>query len=196
MGAPGLRLTPSERRQLQGIATSGREKRATRTRALVVLMSHAGQTGQEVADLLGITRRTVANTRRRWRERGFDGLVARPNPGRPPVADAAYVRRLLRVVDRDPRSLGYAFARWTAPRLASYMAEETGIQISGGWVSEILKAHDYVWRRTKLTTRNLHDPVAVSRARRRLLALKKGRPSPKRSSSFGSETASDSTSSR
>ena len=195
MGAPGLRVTRRERRRLQQMAKSEREKPATRTRALVVLMSAAGQTGQEIADLLGITRRTVTNTRRRWRERGTAGLVAAPNPGRPPVADAAYVRRLLRVVERDPRTLGYAFARWTAPRLAAYMAEETGVDITSGWLAEVLKAHGYVWRRTKRTTRNLHDPDAVSRARRRLLALKKGRQGPGRASSSGSGTASGSTSS-
>lgn len=196
MSAPGLRVTQGERRQLQQIAHSEREKRATRTRALVVLMSHAGQSGQQIADLLGITRRTVSNTRRRWRERGLEGLAAVPSPGRPPLADAAYVRRLLRVVERDPRTLGYAFARWTAPRLAAYLAEETGTAISGTWVGEILKAHGYVWRRTKRTTRNLHDPAAVSRARRRLLALKRGRRSPGQRSSSGSATASDSSSSR
>ncbi|MHC4137999.1 MAG: helix-turn-helix domain-containing protein [Planctomycetota bacterium] len=194
MSAPGLRVTQSERRRLQRIAHSEREKRATRRRALVVLMSHAGHSGREIADVLGITRRTVSNTRRRWRERGLEGLAAVPSPGRPPLADAAYVRRLLRVVERDPRTLGYAFARWTAPRLAAYMAEETGIEITAGWLAEILKAHGYVWRRTKRTTRNLHDPAAVSRARRRLLALKKGRNSPTRTSSSGSPTASDSSS--
>ncbi|MHC4340396.1 MAG: helix-turn-helix domain-containing protein [Planctomycetota bacterium] len=171
MSAPGLRVTRS-------------------------VMSHAGHSGREIADLLGITRRTVSNTRRRWREGGLEGLAAVPSPGRPPLADAAYVRRLLRVVERDPRSLGYAFARWTAPRLAAYMAEETGIEITAGWVAEILKAHGYVWRRTKRTTRNLQDPEAVSRARRRLLALKKGRHSPPRTSSSGLPTASDSISSR
>ncbi|MHC4225616.1 MAG: IS630 family transposase [Planctomycetota bacterium] len=196
MSAPGLRVTRSERRRLQKLAHSEQEKRATRRRALVVLMSHAGHSGREIADLLGITRRTVSNTRRRWREGGLEGLAAVPSPGRPPLADAAYVRRLLRVVERDPRSLGYAFARWTAPRLAAYMAEETGIEITAGWVAEILKAHGYVWRRTKRTTRNLQDPEAVSRARRRLLALKKGRHSPPRTSSSGLPTASDSISSR
>ena len=196
MSAPGLRVTQGERRRLQQLAHSEREKRATRRRALVVLMSHAGQSGREIADLLGITRRTVSNTRRRWREHGLEGLAAVPSPGRPPLADAAYVRRLLRVVERDPRTLGYAFARWTAPRLAAYMAEETGIEISGGWVAEILKAHGYVWRRTKRTTRNLHDPETVARARRRLLRPKRGRRSPERSSSSGSPTVSDSSFSR
>lgn len=196
MSAPGLRVTRSERRRLQQLAHSEREKRATRRRALVVLMSHAGHSGREIADLLGITRRTVSNTRRRWHERGLEGLAAVPSPGRPPLADAAYVRRLLRAVDRDPRDLGYAFARWTAPRLAAYLAEETGIEITPGWLGEILKAHGYVWRRTKQTTRNLHDPQAVARARRRLLQLKRGRPSATPTSSSGSPTASDSSSSR
>ncbi len=196
MGAPGMKLRKAERQRLQRIAKSGHEKPATRTRAMVVLLSHAGQSGQAIADLLGITRRTVTNARKRWREHRFEGLCDASRSGRPPLADAAYVRQLLRAVDRDPRDLGYAFARWTAPRLAAYMAEETGIEITAGWLGEILKAHGYVWRRTKQTTRNLQDPEAVSRARRRLLRLKKGRPSATRTSSSGLPMASDSNSSR
>ena len=191
-----MNLRKDERRRLQRIAKSDREKPATRTRAMVVLLSHTGQSGQAIADLLGITRRTVTNTRGRWREQRLDGLYDAPRSGRPPLADAAYVRRLVRSVERNPRDLGYAFARWTAPRLAAYMAEETGIEITASWVAEILKAHGYVWRRTKRTTRNLQDPKAVSRARRRLLRLKRGRRSQTRTSSSGSPTASDSTSSR
>jgi len=191
-----MKLRKDERRRLQRIAQSDREKPATRTRAMVVLLSHAGQSGQAIADLLGITRRTVTNTRGRWREHRFEGLCDAPRSGRPPLADAAYVRRLVRAVERDPRDLGYAFARWTAPRLAVYMAEETGIEITAGWVAEILKAHGYVWRRTKRTTRNLQDPEAVSRARRRLLRLKRGRRSQTPTSNSGLPTVSDSTSSR
>ncbi len=196
MGALGMKLRKDERRRLQRFAKSDWEKPATRRRAMVVLLFHAGQSGQAIADLVGITRRTVTNTQGRWREQRFDGLYDAPRCGRPLLADAAYVRRLLRSVERDPRDLGYAFARWTAPRLAAYMAEETGVEITAGWVAEVLRAHGYVWRRTKRTTRNLQDPKAVSRARRRLLLLKKGRRSQTRTSSSGSPTASDSTSSR
>ena len=74
MGAPGLKLRSVERQRLQRIAKSDQEKPATRTRAMVVLLSHAGQRGQAIADLLGITRRTVTNTRGRRR----DGLSILP----------------------------------------------------------------------------------------------------------------------
>ena len=57
MGAPGMKMRKDERRRLQRIAKSDREKPATRTRAMVVLLSHAGQSGQSIADLLGIRRR-------------------------------------------------------------------------------------------------------------------------------------------
>lgn len=196
MGAPGVQLKRGDRRRLQRIAKAERERPATRTRALVVLLSDAGQSGEEIAALLGITRRTVTNTRGRWRKRGVEGLADAPRPGRPPLADAAYLRLLLRTVERDPRQLGYAFARWTAPRLAAYMAEATGIGLTPGWVAQILKGRGYVWRRTKRTTRNLQDPDAVAQARRRLLRLKRGRHSATPSSSSGSPTASDSTSCR
>lgn len=194
MGAPGLQLKRGDRRRLQRIAKSERERPATRTRALVLLLSDAGQSGEEIAALLGITRRTVTNTRGRWRKRGVEGLPDAPRTGRPPLADAAYVRLLLRTVERDPRDLGYAFARWTAPRLAAYMAGETEVDLTAGWVAEILKTRGYVWRRTKRTTRNLQDPGAVARARRKLLRLKRGRHCTTPTSNSGSPTECASTS--
>ncbi len=194
MDAPGVHLKRGDRRRLQRIAKAERERPATRTRALVLLLSDAGQSGEGIAALLGITRRTVTNTRGRWRKRGVEGLPDAARSGRPRLADAAYVRLLLRSVERDPRDLGYAFARWTAPRLAAFMAGETGIDLTAGWVAEILKGRGYVWRRTKKTTRNLQDPDAVARARRRLLRLKRGRHGATPRSSSGSPTASASTS--
>jgi transposase len=196
MSAPGVKLKRDERRRLQRIAKSERERPAVRTRALVLLLTEAGQSGQGIADLLGITRRTVSNTRTRWREGGIEGLPDAPRAGRPPLAGARYMRRLMQTVERDPRDLGYAFVRWTAPRLAAYMREVTGIDLTAGWVAELLKTHGYVWRRTKRTTRNLQDPDAIAHARRRLLRLKKGRHGATPTSSSGTATAPASTSCR
>jgi transposase len=69
--------------------------------------------------------------------------------------DAAYARVLKQTVQQDPRRLGYAFVRWTAPRLAEYLRQRTGIGISPRWVRGLLKAQGFVWRKAKLTTRNL-----------------------------------------
>jgi transposase len=108
-------------------------------RALIVLMSAAGQSGEQIAATLGITRRTVTNARARWRRNPRTGLQEGRHSGRPPRANAEYLARLYSVVERDPREFGFAFTRWTAPRHATYLARETGVRMSPVWVEELLR---------------------------------------------------------
>jgi transposase len=62
-----------------------------------------------------------------------------------------------KVVCTDPRKLGYCFAHWTAPRLAAYLQEQTGVTLCDDWVRRLLKRQGFVWRKTKLTIRNLQN---------------------------------------
>ena len=58
-----------------------------------------------------------------------------------------YVSQSVDVVRLLPRSLGLAFSVWTLPRLADYMAEQTGIQIEGETVRVHLKDNEIVLSR-------------------------------------------------
>ncbi len=95
--------------------------------------------------------------RRRWRQSGLAGLQDAPRPGRPPRADATYVRQLVAAVQKDPRQLGFAFTRWTTARLAEHLRQQTGVALSPDWVGELLRMHGFVWRQAKRTTRHLAD---------------------------------------
>ena len=46
---------------------------------------------------------------------------------------------LLETVEKEPNELRYEFGRWTGERLATYLAEQTGIHLSGSQVRRILK---------------------------------------------------------
>lgn len=192
MAVAPIRLATRQRQELQRLSTASGEHPRTRMRAIVVLLSGAGQSAQRIAGITGLCLRAVRGTRSRWRKHGITGLGDRPRSGRPPRADASYVRELMSAVAKDPRTLGYAFGRWTAPRLVEYMREQTGVVVTDQWLSELLKTHGYVWRRTKRTIRNLQNRAAVKRAGRRLRRLKRGPSGPTPTSSFGSATASGS----
>ncbi|WP_227026862.1 helix-turn-helix domain-containing protein [Corallococcus soli] len=144
---------PRQRQALQQVAehVPGRE----RLRALVVLLSAEGHSASHIALTLGLAERTVHQCRRRWRQGGLASLTDAPRSGRPARADAAYERLLEKTVQRDPRRLGYAFARWTAPHLAEYLRQHTGTALSPRWVRGLLKARGFVWRQAKRTTRYL-----------------------------------------
>src|SRR5947207_1486249 len=152
-----IRPTLQERRELQRVARSGKQSGRASVRATVVLMSAEGSSARVIARVLGIALRTVRNTRRRWRREGLEGLHEGWRPGRPVRADAEYLQLMCRVVRTDPRKLGYCFAHWTAPRLAAYLQEQTGVHLCDDWVRMLLKAQGFVWRKTKLTIRNLQD---------------------------------------
>lgn len=121
-------------------------------------MSAQAMSARQIANATGSCLRSVRETRRRWRREAYEGLYDRPHTGRPPRADGRYRRLLGRVVLTDPRKLGYSFAHWTAPRLATYMEEQTGVGLCDDWVRMLLKSLGFVWRKTKLTIRNLQDP--------------------------------------
>jgi len=50
---------------------------------------------------------------------------------------------LLEIVEQEPQDLGFEFGRWTGERLATYLAEQTGIQLSGSQGRMILKRKKY-----------------------------------------------------
>ncbi|WP_052518893.1 helix-turn-helix domain-containing protein [Archangium violaceum] len=122
-------------------------------RATVVLLSTQGQSAAIIAATLGLTARTVYECCRRWRQHGLLGLSDAPRSGRPRQVEATYLRLLLRTAESDPRQLNFAFTRWTRARLAEYLRQRTGVDVSPEWVGHLLRQHGYVWRRAKPSLR-------------------------------------------
>lgn len=167
-------LSVRDRRRLQAISKSAEEKSRIGARATVLLLSDKGMSSREISNTFGLTDRAVRKIRRRWRKSGFKGLQDMKRSGRPPIVSQKYMRLLVATVEKDPKELGYAFRRWTVPRLAEYLKQKTGIEVTTRWVTELLHKQGFVWRRTKQTTRNLQNKSEVLIAKRRLERLKKG----------------------
>jgi len=153
----GIHLTSQERKELQKVAHCDDRPSRASLRATVILMSAEGFSAKTIGRVLGIGLRTVRRTRRGWRREGYEGLYDGWRPERPARADKKYLRLLYRVVRTDPRKLGFYFAHWTAPRLAEYLKRKTGVRLCDDWVRMLLKSRGFVWRKTKLTIRNLQD---------------------------------------
>jgi len=155
----GIQLSAAERHQLWNILKHDM-RGGLAVRVTAILLSGAGLSGESAAKILGITSREVRKCRQRWRQEGLPGLGNSPRQGRPVQADSSYVRLLIRTLKRDPHKMGYAFSRWTAPRLSTYLAEKTGVQLNSDYVRQILRRHSppVVWGKSKLTIENLVDP--------------------------------------
>src|ERR1043165_4672652 len=185
-----LRLTASQYSRLTRLRRRTRWRRVS-DRATALLLLSEGQAVGSVARVMGVTRGTIFNWKRRWL--GGQPLSDRPHPGARPKAAPEYRRLLVRTALGDPRRHGYAFTRWTAGRLSEYLARRTGVRISPKWVRVLLRRHGIVWRRTKRTTRNLQDPVAFRRAHGAIRRLKRGCLSQVPRTNSGSGMASAST---
>jgi transposase len=105
-------ITPSDadRGQLRGWVRRRKTGQAPASRARIVLACAApGSTNGGVAEALGVSRPTVALWRRRFAERGLDGLLDEPRPGAPRTITDGSRHCLERSSRRSP-------PRWRPPR--------------------------------------------------------------------------------
>ena len=105
--------------------------------ATIILMTDDGHPKTVIAKTLGCCLSTVDRVRRLYREKGLVGLRPIKPPGRPPKATAAYCRALCKAVDTDPKTLGYAFTVWSAPRLNAHLIKLTGLSFSDRHIRDL-----------------------------------------------------------
>jgi transposase len=110
-------------------------------RCHAVLLSSEEHAVPAIAELL----RTHQATVHRWLDRfaagGVEALATVPPPGRPPCWDESYEVTLVETVRHDPRWYGLEHSVWTCRLLAGYLAEQTGVGLSGERVRVLLHRH-------------------------------------------------------
>jgi transposase len=105
----------------------------------------------------------VVRVLKRFITGGVEAVPRRSAPGRERTVTEARARRTAardRVGSRTP--VGQDTANWTTERLAEYLCEQTGIQVSEETVRVYLHAHDYVCKRptwTDASARPKHKPI-------------------------------------
>ena len=110
-------------------------------RHLGISLLDAGESPQEIADLLEVSERSVWRWQNLWRTRGAAGLAAKPGRGRPPKLTDAQAARMLSWIRRSPCEFGFATERWTAPRVASVLQCELGIRMNHRYLNDWLGRH-------------------------------------------------------
>jgi transposase len=124
-----------------------------RCRAQAVLWLDEGETADQVAELLHVSRQTVYNWAERYLQRqGLDissRLGDAPRPGRPPTALGIIDPLIAEVIDTDPRNLGYHSTVWTAPLLGEYLKQVHGIEVSRKSISLAIARLRFRWKRPR-----------------------------------------------
>jgi len=78
------KLTEKEVEYLSAFVKKGRKSARELTRARVLLLANGRRTETEIKDTLGISRATVSNIKKRYREEGLQSaLTDKPRPGQP-----------------------------------------------------------------------------------------------------------------
>lgn len=145
-----LSLTSSQRRRLQRQLHHTHEARLYR-RTLAILEVSRGQPVAQVAQSLGVTRRSIYYWIEHYRE-AFDptALVDIDRSGRPSFWTED--RRVLlptRLVDHTPDQRGYSAVEWTATLLQEHLEHCTGQQLSETTIRRELHRLGCVWKRSR-----------------------------------------------
>ena len=168
-------LTPEQVIGLQK-ALKESELSHVRERILIILLQNDGRTQKEISKFLGCSPRTVAYWCGHGNPDNLETLHNRRETEHYRKATTEYVELLLITVDKPPSDLGYEFGRWTGERLATYLTEKTGIELSSSQVRRILKRkkYSYIWAKYDLRAKQdlieralfqerLSDYLAVAR---------------------------------
>jgi len=140
-------LSEDERKVLRGLRRRAVGRVAER--AQMVLLSARGYTVPQIAEIFEVGEDTVRAWLHRYQERGPDGLVDCPRPGRRPKD-----RLARQIVDaqmhNSPRANGLVQACWTVGLLAAFLAARFRLALSARTVRRHLHASGWRWARPRL----------------------------------------------
>ncbi len=100
-----------------------------------------GEDPDTVADLLGVSERSVWRWLQRWRSEGEAGLAIRPGRGRPSKLSETQAYQVLEWVEHSALEFGFPTDRWTAPRLAQLIARRLHVQMNYRYLNDWLRHH-------------------------------------------------------
>ena len=135
--APPLIVGGSDQATLRAIVRAPTSEQRAVHRARIVLLSAEGMAIERIAAETGVAIMTVKLWRRRYAERGLDGLVDEPRSGRPPVYTRAQRDKVIAMTLAPPPE---GITHWSARRLAKVvgMSETTVWRV---WRGAGLKPH-------------------------------------------------------
>jgi transposase len=111
-------LSSSDREQLEQLARSTRGPAGLARRARVLLLLADGLSLRAVCTHTGMSPRRIRAWKHNWQQRGLDGLLDAPRPGRPKKLTAAREASVLAATKGSPPT---AVTHWSTRRLAKRM---------------------------------------------------------------------------
>lgn len=130
-------------------------------RRLAVQRVKEGMSTQVVAQVLGVSMRSVQRWVKAERSGGPQALAARPYPGHPKLT-AAQAARVVGWLQRKPTEFGFPTELWTGRRVAQLIERELGVSFHPRYVCAWLKRHNFSPQKPRRVPRE-RDPAKIDR---------------------------------
>jgi transposase len=168
-----IQLPQAEANRLEELFQTTNDRKF-RDRLQIVLMAHRGRPRQDIAQDLGVHRRSVTRWLNAYGDGGLDALRPRQAKGNKPKIPADLADEIRRWVIDGPAKQGLDRANWTHEELADHLKKAKGIQTSRSAVQRFCQKIDIrLYRPTYHYLRG--DPDKQAQAKEEIAALKKKR---------------------
>lgn len=117
---------------------SPEELQRRRERAMALLKE--GMAPVDVANRVGVDRRSVRRWKAAFRDEGAAGIEAKPTPGRPCTLTERQKRRLERLLLKGARACGFDTDLWTCARVAELIRDRFQVDYHVDHVGRLLHA--------------------------------------------------------
>jgi transposase len=131
--AIAINLTAEDLVTLKAWSRSNTLEHRVVQRALIILAAAEGAANRDIGVRYNVKASTVSTWRKRFAERGLNGLDDAPRSGKPAVYDRETEKRILAKLDEPPPS---GYATWNGPRVARALGD-----VSDDQVWRVLRKH-------------------------------------------------------
>ena len=150
-----VELGRNDRRQIAEMLRKGQESARVLRRASILRQLDIGQKVAQVAENVGVARKTVRAISRRYEEEGLDSaLYEKPRPGKERVLNTGQSQRIVAMVCGPPPE---GRARWSVRLIADEaVRRKLAPPVSRETIRILLENHDLKpWREKKLVHRRI-----------------------------------------
>jgi|SRR5215207_1312244 len=162
-----IRLTAAQRDELHHRAREREVAPRLRDRLEMVRLSDLDWSVPRIAAYLGCHEQTVRRVVKAFLAHGFAALPDRPRSGRPPTLTGAHLGAVEALLDAAARR----GQTWTAPRLATWLADTHGVRLDPEYLASRLRQRKFRWKRTKRSVQHKANPDLQKQAQAELEVL-------------------------
>lgn len=139
-----------------------RTQMGERRQAGAQMLQSGDWTQAAIAKELGVSEAAVSKWKAKFKTHGRHALDAQPGSGRPAKLTRAQRRRLVRLLKRGARAVGFETERWTQRRIQQVIKREFGVHYHQNYISRLMQ--QLGWSVQKPETRAIERDEDLIRA--------------------------------